>query len=356
MILKTYTYKLKPNKKVEQKFNQWLGVCRVIYNLSKEVSETSYKKGKPMSQYDVQNQIPELKQDFPWINEVHSQTIQLASALYFTSMKKFFKGAGYPKWASKKAWKSVPFSQGIKTTHNAFKLPKFGVVKVFKYSIPNGKIKGARLVQEADGIYLKLVVEQAQTIDQKPFAEVGIDMGISYFLTSSDGEFINNPKHLFSKLSQLRIENRKLSRMNKGGTNYKKQVVILQRLYQKVKRTRLDFLHKESSKLASQYTTVYVENLNIKGMSKNGKLSKHILDCSWGTFFTLLEYKTNVVKVNPAYTSQMCNFCGHTAKENRKSQSIFECTSCGHTANADLNAANNIYEKGQFLVGAKVAC
>jgi putative transposase len=354
-MIKTYTYKLKPNKKVERKFGQWLGVCRVVYNLSKEVSETSYNKGKSLSQYEVQNQIPELKKYFPWINEVHSQTIQLASALYFTSMKNFFKGAGYPKWASKRNWKSVPFSQGIKTTHNAFKLPKFGVVKVFNFSVPNGKIKGARLIQESDGIYLKIVVEKEQKIDERPFAEIGIDMGLKYFLTSSEGDFVNNPKHLFSKLSELRIENRKLSRMKKGGANYKKQVVVLQRLYQKVKRTRLDFLHKESTKLASKYTTVYVENLNIKGMSKNGKLSKHILDCGWGTFFLLLEYKTNVVNVIPAYTSQMCNSGGHTAKENRKSQSIFECISCGHTDNADLNAANNIKEKGQFLVEAKVS-
>jgi putative transposase len=329
-------------------------VCRVIYNLSKEVSEISYKKGKPMSQYDVQNQIPELKQDFPWINEVNSQTIQLASALYFTSMKNFFKGAGYPKWASKKSWKSVPFSQGIKTTHNAFKLPKFGIVKVFKYSVPNGKIKGARLVQEADGIYLKIVVEKEQKIDEKLFVEVGIDMGIKYFLTTSDGEFVDNPKHLFKYLKQLRLENRKLSRMKVRGSNYKKQVIVLQKLYQKIKRIRLDFLHKETTKLASRYTTIIREDLSISKMVKGSKLAKHILDCSWGTFFLMLEYKTSVVKVNPAYTSQECSKCGHTCKENRKTQSLFECIKCGYTENADLNAAYNILQRGQSLMEANV--
>lgn len=354
MIIKTYTYKLKPNKSIEQKFSQWLGACRVVYNLSKEVSETSYKMGVPMSRYDLQNQLPELKQYFPWINQVHSQTLQNVVGRYSDSMKRFFKGAGYPKWASKKSWKSIPFESGVKTTHNAFKIPKFGVVKVFKFSIPKGKLKTSCLIKESDGIYFKIVVEKEQKIDEKLFAEVGIDMGITYFLTSSDGEFVNNPKHLFSKLPQLRVENRKLSRMKKGGANYKRQVVVLQRLYQKVKRIRLDFLHKETAKLSSQYTTVYVENLNIKEMLKSGKLSKGILDCGWGIFLTLLEYKTNVIRVNPAYTSQKCSKCGYTVKDNRKSQSIFECISCGHTDNADLNAAYNIKEKGQLLMEANV--
>ena len=138
--------------------------------------------------------------------------------------------------------------------------------------------------------------------------------------------------------------------MKKGGANFNKQVERLQRLYQKLTRVRLDYLHKTSTYIANNYDYVIVEDLNISGMVKNKNLSKHILDCSWSTFFNLLSYKTEVIKVNPKYTSQKCFKCGHTEKANRPTQSIFECVNCGHSDNADLNATNNLMELGQQLL------
>lgn len=142
--------------------------------------------------------------------------------------------------------------------------------------------------------------------------------------------------------------------MKKGGKNFKKQVEVLKRVYQKVSRIRKDFLHKQSRKLANEYATVIREDLNISKMVKDSRYAKHILDCSWGTFFELLEYKTDVIKVNCAYTSQECSKCGHTSKENRKTQSLFECVSCGFTENADLQACFNILQRGQTLLEANV--
>lgn len=353
-MIKTYTYKLKPNANIEQKFNNWVGICRFVYNCSKDLKEQCYQKGVKLSKFDIQKQLTESKQEFDWLKEVHSQTLQAIVDRLDDNFKKFFKGAGYPKWASKKKWKSIPF-KSIKTTHNAFKLPSFGTVKVFKFKEPKGILKTATLIREGDGIFLKVVVEE---YDSKPYSEnqavCGIDLGVKYFLTTSDGEFVDNPKHLFNHLSTLRIENRKLSRMKKGGSNFKKQVVRLQRLHLKVKRSRLDFLQKESTKLAIQYSSIVIEDLNIKGMSRNSKLAKHILDCGWGMFGNLLEYKTNVVRINPKFTSQKCNECGHTCKENRLTQSHFECVECGHVENADLNASKNIFQSGQRLMEANV--
>lgn len=85
-----------------------------------------------------------------------------------------------------------------------------------------------------------------------------------------------------------------------------------------------------------------MEKLNVAGMAKNKNLSKHILDCGWGMFRTMLQYKTNVVLVNPAYTSQTCPACDHVSKENRKSQESFCCIECGYSANADFVGATNI--------------
>lgn len=84
-------------------------------------------------------------------------------------------------------------------------------------------------------------------------------------------------------------------------------------------------------------------------MAKNSSLAKHILDCGWSTFINMLSYKTTVVKVDPKYSSQECNKCGHIARESRQGQR-FKCVKCGHKANADGNASKNILERGQTLL------
>lgn len=359
-MIRTYTYKIKPNKAIERKFEEQVGVCRYIYNLGIEVREEAFKKGVKLNYFDLSKQLTEAKKEHSWLKEVHSQTLQSVLERLELGYKKFFadlkigKATSKPKWAKKHKWRSLPF-KSIKTTFNGFKLPSFGRVKVFNFKVPKGELKTASIIREADGLYLKVVVKEENILRIKDNNSIcSIDMGVSYFLVTSDGEFVDNPKHLFNYLKQLRIENRKLSRMKQGGNNYKKQVRVLQKLYLKINRVRKDFLHKESRKLANNYTTVIREDLNISKMIKGSKLAKYILDCSWGTFFLMVEYKTNVIKVNPAYTSQKCSKCGHTCKENRKTQSLFECVKCGHTDNADYQACQNILELGQQLMEANV--
>ncbi len=121
-------------------------------------------------------------------------------------------------------------------------------------------------------------------------------------------------------------------------------------LHHKVKNVRKDFLHKESTKIAKANSQVFMEKLNVIGMAKNAKLSKHILDAGWGTFRQMLSYKTEVILIDPKYTSQTCNECGAKDKRSRISQSEYCCTSCGHVSNADVNAAKNILSKGIALV------
>jgi len=356
-MMKTYTYKIKPSKKVEQKFSEQIGVCRYVYNLAIEVREESFRKGVSINYYNLSKQLTEAKKEFEWLRLVNAKSLQAILERLEAGYKKFFsdlkKGVktSKPKFAKKDRWNSLPF-KSIKALDNCFELPKFGKVRVFKFKAPKGDLRTASIVKEADGLYLKVVVKQETQIRENQ-SICAIDMGITFFLTTSDGEFVDNPKHLFKHLKQLRIENRKLSRMKKGGSNWKKQVKVLKKLYQKVSRVRKDFLHKQSRKLANGYGTVIIEDLNIKGMSKNKRLSKHILDCGWGTFFSLLEYKTNVIRVNPIYSSQECSKCGHTSKENRKTQSLFECVKCGFTENADFQATLNLLQRGQSLMEAK---
>ncbi len=93
-----------------------------------------------------------------------------------------------------------------------------------------------------------------------------------------------------------------------------------------------------------------MENLNTKDMTKAGQgksgLNREILKSGWYQLEQMLAYKTNVIPVPAAYTSQRCHECGHTEEDNRKTQAQFICRACGHRDNADYNAALNILTSG----------
>lgn len=341
-----------------------------MYNVAKETKETSYKEGVKLSNYDLQKQLTEAKKALPWISDVSIGTLQGTMDRLDRSYQNFFSGrTKYPKFASKKTWKSFGFKQARVTTTNpkgalrqtdkGFRLPVFGEIKVFNNRPIDGDIKTAMLIKKADGLYLNVVAEVKDKVYCSNENQVGVDMGITYFTVTSDAEFIDNPKFLTKQLKKLRIENRKLSRMFKSGTkvqsnNYYKQAKVVARLYKKVGDARKDFLHKQSTYFATNYSTVIHEDLEINRMVMS-EYSKHISDASWGIFFQMLSYKTKVVKVNPAYTSQTCSVCGLVDKESRKTQDKFKCTSCGHTENADFNAAKNILKLGASSVNGNVS-
>ena len=223
----------------------------------------------------------------------------------------------------------------------------------------HGTPKTAQIVIEPTGIFICI---QCELPDQKLCSEnqaaVGIDLGISHFCILSDGSLVENPKHFGYYRRRLRQVNRFLARKKKGSKGWKCQAKQVARSHHRIANARRDFPHKTSTLIAKSYFTVYVEELNIRGMSKNPHLSRHILDAGWGMFVQMLAYKTCVVKVPAPYTSQACNSCGATDVRSRVSQSQFLCIHCGHAAHADVNAAKNILSRGAALVrqSEAVAC
>lgn len=346
-MIRTYTYKLYNNKRIERKFYEWCGICRYVYNTAKAAKEYAYESGVSLSKYDLMKQLPDCKTgELSFVKKVDSQTLQGIIERLDRSFSNFFdKRASYPKWASRKRFTSFGFKQRIKQTDKGFKLPKFGEVKIFNNRKIDGDVKTARLIRKADGIYLNVVVEVEDKAYHTNDSQVGIDMGISHFATLSNGTHIPNPRFLQNKLRKLRIEQRSLSRKTKGSNRWKKQARRVALLHKKVTDTRKDFLHKLSTQIATNYKDVAVEDLDIRKMLQNSHsdLARQISDASWAAFSQMLEYKcTNLVKVDAKNTSIECSQCGFIAEENRRSQSLFECASCGHTANADVDAAKVI--------------
>ncbi|MCB0514792.1 MAG: RNA-guided endonuclease TnpB family protein [Chitinophagales bacterium] len=189
---------------------------------------------------------------------------------------------------------------------------------------------------------------------------------MKHYYVSSKGEYAENPSFLQTFARKIGKLNRKSARQKKGSNRREKTKISLQKIYQKLRRKRSDYLHKLTHKIIAENSIILVENLQLKNMTKSAKgtveqpgknvkqksgLNRVLLDLSVNEFVRQLEYKSRwygreLIKVNPAYTSQTCSNCGYVAKENRKSQSEFSCARCGHSENADYNAAKNILGRG----------
>lgn len=349
-MIRTYKRKLILTKAQEIRLRSWVGACRCVYNLGLEIRIDAYKKlGKSVHRYALSSQLSELRKEISWINDVEFDVLFNSIKRLDRSYDKFFKGAGFPRFASKKTFKSIEFKKILKISGNRITLPKIGKLKIFKDSEIIGDSMNAFVKIEPTGMFVYI---QCKNVPSKFISEnqaIGLDMGIAKFCTDSNGGVIENPKHFKKYERRLRIENRSLARKKKGSNSWKKQAKKLSLLHHKIGNARKDFLHKESTKIAKANNVVYLEDLNIKGMSKNGNLSKHILDCGWGEFRTMISYKTNVIAIDPKYTSQTCNECGVVDKLSRISQSKFACTACGNVTNADVNAAKNIKRGGAAL-------
>ena len=346
----TYKRKLILTKEQQSRIDSWIGACRVVYNLGLEVRREAWKnKQGSVHKYELMKQVTDLREDVDWIRDVPVGCLQNTIERLDNSYKKFFKGSGFPKWANKKSWNSIQFKIAS-IVNGEIILPKLYKVKIFKDVEIIGKARRVIIIKEITGYFICITTDAKKDIRNKDESQVvGLDMGLAHFCVDSNGEFIPNPKHFKKYERQLRIESRSLSRKKRGSESWKRQCKRLAILHHKIGNVRKDFLHKQSTGIAKRYATVFIEDLKVRWMSQNRNLSKHILDCGWGSFRRMLEYKTHVVAINPKFTSQTCSDCGVKDSKSRISQSKFVCTSCGVESNADQNAAKNILGKGIAL-------
>lgn len=348
--IRTYKRKLILTATQEKTLNSWIGACRVVYNLGLQVRIEAWQKSKKsVSKFDLIKQLTSLRNGFKWIEDVPANSLTNAIYRLDHSYNRFFNnGSGFPKFATKRKFKSISFRQYMSANGNKLRIPKIGYVKMFKDAPVLGDIKTVTVKKELSGYFAYIVCDNT-LIKATCTKSIGIDMGITQFAADSNGGFIANPKHYIRYENRLRVENRSLARKVRYSKSWRKQVYRLSILHQKISNVRLDFLHKQSSMIAKSNGVVYLEDLKINNMVKNHSLSKHILDAGWGIFKIQLSYKTKLQLVNPKYTSQMCFACGCINKDNRPNQQLFKCVSCGYTDNADTNAAKNIKHKGIML-------
>lgn len=353
-LYKTYKYKLKPNKKQTSDMGSWLHTCRFLYNCALEERILTYSAtGIGVKKYDQYNQLPSIKIDMPFVSEVYSDVLQEVLDRVDNSYKKFFSGAGFPKFKGRSNYNSFTYKRNVEIKDGKLKLPKIGLVKFFCSRVPIGKIKTVDIKLE-DGDWYACLCLEYDTPNEVTYSEsqaVGLDLGVNTLAYLSDGSSI--PSKRFEEDKEIRILQRKLSRQKRGSNSRKKTIRKLRKLSAKIANRRKDYIHKETTKLADKYSAIFMEDLDVRGMLKSGNswLNVGLMNSSFGMFRELLTYKMKEREkylgfVPPYYTSQKCSGCGNTDAKSRISQSEYVCTDCGLVIHADLNASKNILREG----------
>ena len=371
-MLRAIKYELNPTNTQKVLIKQTCGCCRKVYNTMLDRKISAYKEdGKKISTYDLIKELVPLKEELPYLKEVPSQTLQQAVMNMGNAFDQFFKrgNKGYPKFKKKGCKDSfrIPVACVIDYDNWTIKTAKIGVIKFYKGH--NKQIKGSIKSYtishtNTDRYFISVLYETMDKPKLNNSKSVGIDVGIKDFATLSDGKVFENQKHLKSNLKKLRVLQRTASRRYQQGkkreeqsNNWNKAVRQVAKLQEKIAFQRYDYLHKVSTWIAENYSTVCVETLNVKGMMKNHHLAQAISDCSWGMFISMLEYKCdNLVKIDKWFaSSQTCSECGYinTATKNLAIRE-WTCPECGTIHNRDLNAAKNIEREGLSLCGLKV--
>jgi putative transposase len=218
------------------------------------------------------------------------------------------------------------------------------------------QIKRVRIVRRADGYYVQFCLSQDRLEKREPTGKtIGLDVGLTHFYTDSNGQTVDNPRHLRKSEKALKRLQRKLSHTFKGSKNRAKARNRLSRKHLKVSRQRKDFTTKLARCVVQSNDLVAYEDLMVRNMVKNSKLAKSISDAAWSAFRQWLEYFGKVfgvvtVGVSPHYTSENCSSCGKAVKKSL-SQRTHSCPHCGHVQDRDWNAAINILEKALRTVG-----
>lgn len=371
-MIRNYRYRLYPNKGQEKVLSSTLETCRRLYNLAREQRIIGYRYEHRSVRYiDQQNELTGFRKEDEYLNNVYSQVLQNVLRRVDTAYSFFFKyGYGYPRYKTPNKYHSFTYPQStgfaIKNVNGKqakLRLGSIGCINLrYHRLVPDEATTKTCTVVRKHGrwyavISLDLPDVPTRTDTGNP---VGIDVGLENYLTLSNGDVVENPRHYRKSQEKLAVEQRKLStkvgskKGQKKSNNYKKQSRQVSNVHEHIANQRIDYLHKLTRELVEKYPHIKVEKLQIKNMVRNHRLSKSIMDASWGTFFRLLVEKaesagTVVEFVNPRGTSQVCWNCGENVPKELKDREHL-CPYCGFQTHRDHNSSLVIRDR-EPLVG-----
>ena len=356
-----YEYKVAGTHKQYTAIDEAIKITQFIRNkcLRKWMDE------RGISANDLQTYCAVLAQEYFFAASLNSQARQAAADRAWFAIQRFYQNCtikkpgkkGYPRFQhdnrsveyKQTGWKLDPDGKRITFTDGCGigRLRLVGNKKQEIATFPIKQIKRVRMLKRADGYYVQFAVQADRKVEHGiTGAQVGIDMGIQYFYTDSNGNTLDNPRSFRKAEKKLKRLHRRLSRTQKKSTNRKQARQKLAKAYLKVQRQREDFARKTASALISSLDLIAYEDLQIANMVKNHTLAKSINDASWGRFLHWVTYygamqEVPVIGVAPHFTSQNCSGCGKLVKKSL-SERTHTCVQCGLVLDRDHNAARNI--------------
>lgn len=386
-MIRTYKYRLYPNKSQDARLDFLLWQGRKVYNGALAMRKDHYEAtGETISAYDIRDYwCAQRKVEPDTLGQLPTKTItdlifrlDKAYKAFFRRIKAGEDKAGFPRFKNRQSFNSL----GFVPRKHALTPTSEGWAKLHLTSMDALRLRYHRPLPDGTAIKMLVVLRNKRgqwfvamqcevpdpVIEPNTLPAVGVDVGLVYALALSDGTVFECPKWYQDAQKQRRVLSRKIDRQRRANNpqNYnedgtaKPNMVIwrkstrqrqtedqLRRLDDKVAQQRWYWWHTVTDWLTKHYSMIAIEDLTLDFMLKNKRLAMHAQNASFATFWQFLDYKASergveIVRVAPQYTSQTCSECGAVDSENRKTQANFTCVSCGHSENADLNAAKNI--------------
>ena len=353
--MKTYKYRLYLNKPQTDAIDKIINSHRLLYNEALAQRKDAWEQEQTSLKYiDQSKWLTQHRKENETYQNLNFSSCQRTLKRLDKAFQAFFRRVkagetpGYPRFKGYNCFDSVEFTynDGIRLRGNRLYIQHIGEVKVKLHRSIEGTIKTAIAKRQAGRYYVCFSVKVEREPQEPTGAVVGLDMGITNLVTTSDGVFYEPPKYLHQAEAKLRCLQRKVSRRKKGSNRRRKAVQELQRAHEHIQNQRQDTAHKIARELVNNHDLIAVENLNTQGLMKNHHLAKSIADAAWNAFATTLTSKAEeadrqVVKVDPKYTSQTCSRCNEIVRKDL-SVRVHECPHCGLILDRDINAAKNI--------------
>ena len=358
---RSFKYRLFANANQERELGIALESHRILYNVCLDYRELAYQCcGASITYCDCSRWFKHQRQTNQYFTRLNFSSAQATMRRLDKSFTNFFrrvkegaKKVGYPRFKGRDFFNSIEFPayrDGIRLIGNRLRIQNVGTIRVMLHRPVEGTIKTVTLKREAGKWYVVFSCELpdvAPVKNDKP--PIGIDVGLTHFLTTSNGNREPNPRYLKTALPELRIAGRSVSRKKKGGCNRRKAVRVLQKIHSRVRNLRREHHYQVACRLVLAFGFIAVESLSIKGMLGNRRLSLAISDAGWSGFLNILRHKAEkagaqFVEVDPKGTSQTCT-CGHSVPKDL-SVRWHLCPACGLSLPRDHVSAQVILARG----------
>lgn len=333
-----YSFRFYPTSAQAEHLENVFGCVRFVYNWALEYRSSQWRSFKKSTNYNITSQeLTLMKQSKPWLKEVSCVPTQQSLRHLQTAFKYDIKNRNL-----------IIYGLGRIDVHWSREFQSYPTT--------------ATIIKSSSGKYfVSLCLNEHREHLPKTGKSVGIDLGIKTLAVFSDGTRIENPKFLSSKLKKLAKAQRILSRRQKGSSRRNYQRIKVAKLYEQVTNARKDFLNKLTTSIVREYDFISVENLSVKNMSKNRKLSRAIADAGFYRFRQMLEYKCHFygkefVMIDRFFpSSKLCSTCGYIKDDLTLDIRDWNCPICNTVHDRDQNAALNILAEGHSVRGGNVS-